>query len=76
MAFSLVVDMLRACDSGVTDRMGELVEKGRKMREKKVEAIGAAKDICHNNFWTRVGTWMGSGGRGWDKLTRSGLDST
>jgi hypothetical protein len=56
--------------------MGELVEKGRKMREKKVEAIGAAKDICHNNFWTRVGTWMGSGGRGWDKLTRSGLDST
>lgn len=55
-----MVDMLRDCDSGVTERMGLLVEKGRKRREKRVEAIGAAKDIGQNNFWDRVGC------RGWE----------
>jgi hypothetical protein len=65
-----VVDMLRACDSGVMERMGLLVEKGRKRREKRVEAIGAAKDIGQNNFWDRVGlSWMGSGEEE-GKLTR------
>jgi hypothetical protein len=62
VAFSVVVDILRACDSGVTERMGELVEKGRKRRDKKVEATGAAKDICQNYFWIRVEiSWMRSG---------------
>lgn len=65
-----MVDMLRDCDSGVTERMGLLVEKGRKRREKRVEAIGAAKDIGQNNFWDRVGlSWMGSGEEE-DKLAR------
>lgn len=37
-------DMLGDCVSGARDRVG-LVEKGRKKREKIVEASGAAKDI-------------------------------
>lgn len=50
--------------------MGLLVEKGRKRREKRVDAIGAANDISQNNFWDRVGTsWMGSGEEE-GKLTR------
>jgi hypothetical protein len=36
--------MARAWDSEFRERIGELVEKGRRIREKRVEA-GAAKDI-------------------------------
>lgn len=43
-----VPDILRDGDSGARERVG-LVEKGRKKREKKVEASGAAKDICGNS---------------------------
>lgn len=38
--------MLRDCESEGCERAGALVEKGRKRREKRVEVIGAAKDIC------------------------------
>jgi hypothetical protein len=43
-----VSDIVRVWDSGARELV-RLVEKGRKKREKKVEASGAAKDICRNS---------------------------
>lgn len=69
VAFWMVSDILRDWDSGAREKVGALVENGRRRREKRVEVIGAAKDICRI-----VGTYrMRSGGeRGKRKCTRCG----
>ena len=52
-------DILRDCVSGERERVG-VVEKGRKKREKSVEASGAAKDIRNSGGVLRSGELAGS----------------
>lgn len=55
-----VSDMLCDWVSGARERV-EPVEKGRKKREKSVEAVGAAKDIRNSSGDVLVKKWRVSG---------------